>query len=54
VLKAETTLYQLKKENPIKIKTAGQMLSNVLYQSKKLVINVNVNNSNNTEMYKKK
>ena len=34
VLKAETTLYQLKKEKPIKIKTAGQMLSNVLYQSK--------------------
>jgi proteasome beta subunit len=34
VLKAETTLYQLKKETPIKIKTAGQMLSNILYQSK--------------------
>ena len=34
VLKAETTLYQLKKEEPIKIKTAGQMLSNILYQSK--------------------
>jgi len=34
VLKAETTLYQLRKEIKIKIRTAGQMLSNVLYQSK--------------------
>lgn len=34
VLKAETTLYQLEKDKPIKIKVAGQMLSNVLYQSK--------------------
>ncbi len=34
VLKAETTLYQLDKEKPIKVKSAGQMLSNILYQSK--------------------
>ncbi|MBN1801288.1 MAG: proteasome subunit beta [Candidatus Lokiarchaeota archaeon] len=34
ILKAETTLYQLNKEKPIKIKSAGQMLANILYQSK--------------------
>jgi proteasome beta subunit len=34
VLRAETTLYQLDKEKPIKVKSAGQMLSNILYQSK--------------------
>lgn len=34
ILRAETTLYQLKKEKPIKVKTAGQMLANILYQSK--------------------
>jgi len=34
VLRAETTLYQLNKEKPIKVKSAGQMLSNILYQSK--------------------
>ncbi|MFX1276909.1 MAG: proteasome subunit beta [Promethearchaeota archaeon] len=34
VLRAETTLYQLAKEKPIKVKSAGQMLSNILYQSK--------------------
>ena len=34
VLKAETTLYQLNKEKPIKVKSAGQLLSNILYQSK--------------------
>ena len=34
VLKAETTLYQLKKKKPIKVSTAGQLLSNILYQSK--------------------
>ena len=34
VLKAETTLYQLKEEKPIKIKSAGKLLSNILYQNK--------------------
>ena len=34
VLKAETTLYQLNKEKPIKVKSAGQMLANILYQNK--------------------
>ncbi|MFX1237530.1 MAG: proteasome subunit beta [Promethearchaeota archaeon] len=34
VLRAETTLYQLNKEKPIKVKSAGQILSNILYQSK--------------------
>jgi len=34
VLRAETTLYQLKKEKPIKVKSAGKMLSNILFQNK--------------------
>jgi len=34
VLKAETSLYQYKKEKPIKVKSAGKMLSNILYQNK--------------------
>ena len=34
VLKAETTLYQLKEEKPIKVKSAGKLLSNILYQNK--------------------
>ena len=34
ILKAETTLYQFKKEIPIPVKTAGKMLSNILYQNK--------------------
>ncbi len=34
VLRAETTLYQLKGEAPIKVKSAGKMLSNILYQNK--------------------
>jgi len=34
VLKAETSLYQYKKEKPIKIKSAGKLLSNILYQNK--------------------
>ncbi len=34
VLKAETSLYQLKEENPIKIRSAGKLLSNILYQNK--------------------
>ncbi|MHA1489411.1 MAG: proteasome subunit beta, partial [Promethearchaeota archaeon] len=34
VLRAETTLYQLEKKKPIPIKTAGKMLSNVLYRNK--------------------
>ena len=34
ILKAETTLYQLEKEKPIPIKTAGKILSNVLYRNK--------------------
>jgi len=34
VLRAETTLYQLKEERPIKIKSAGKLLSNILYQNK--------------------
>ena len=34
VLRAETTLYQLKKEKPIKVKSAGKLLSNILYQNK--------------------
>jgi proteasome beta subunit len=34
VLRAETTLYQLKEEEPIKVKSAGKMLSNILYQNK--------------------
>jgi len=34
VLKAETSLYQYKKEKPIKVKSAGKLLSNVLYQNK--------------------
>ncbi len=34
VLRAETTLYQLKEETPIKVKSAGKLLSNILYQNK--------------------
>jgi len=34
VLRAETALYQLKEEAPIKVKSAGKMLSNILYQNK--------------------
>ncbi|MBY9020022.1 MAG: proteasome subunit beta [Candidatus Lokiarchaeota archaeon] len=34
VLRAETTLYQLKEEAPIKVRSAGKMLSNILYQNK--------------------
>lgn len=34
VLKAETSLYQYKEEKPIKVKSAGKLLSNILYQNK--------------------
>jgi len=34
VLRAETSLYQLKKEKSIKVKSAGKLLSNILYQNK--------------------
>jgi proteasome beta subunit len=34
VLRAETTLYQLKEEKNIKIKSAGKILSNILYRNK--------------------
>ena len=34
VLRAETKLYQLKKEEPIKVKSAGKILSNILYRNK--------------------
>jgi len=34
VLRAETTLYQLKKESKIKVKSAGKILSNILYKNK--------------------
>ncbi len=34
ILKANTELYQLEKEKPIPIKTAGRQLSNILYQNK--------------------
>ena len=34
VLRAETALYQLKAEKPIKIKSAGKLLSNILFQNK--------------------
>jgi len=34
VLRAETALYQLKEEEPIKVKSAGKMLANILYQNK--------------------
>ena len=34
VLRAETTLYQLKREKPIKVKSAGKLLSNILFQNK--------------------
>ena len=35
VLRAETKIYQLKHDNnPIKVKSAGKMLSNILYQNK--------------------
>ncbi|MFX0046627.1 MAG: proteasome subunit beta [Candidatus Hermodarchaeota archaeon] len=34
VLKAETALYQLKEEKPIRVKSAGKLLSNILYQNK--------------------
>jgi len=34
VLRAQTTLYQLNKERKIKVKSAGKILSNILYQNK--------------------
>ena len=34
VLRAETTLYQLKRETHIKVKSAAKMLSNILYRNK--------------------
>jgi len=34
VLRAETALYQLKEERPIKVKSAGKLLSNILFQNK--------------------
>jgi proteasome beta subunit len=34
VLRAETTLYQLQREKKIKVKSAGKILSNILYQNK--------------------
>ncbi len=34
ILKAEASIYQLKEEKPIPIKTAGKILSNILYQNK--------------------
>ncbi len=34
VLRAETSLYQLKREKSIKVKSAGKLLSNILYQNK--------------------
>ena len=34
VLRAETTLYQLKRERSIKVKSAGKLLSNILFQNK--------------------
>lgn len=34
ILKAETTLYQLKHEKPVKVKSAARLLSNILYQNK--------------------
>ncbi|MFW9773759.1 MAG: proteasome subunit beta [Candidatus Heimdallarchaeota archaeon] len=34
ILKAETSLYQLKHEKPIKVKSAARLLSNILYQNK--------------------
>ncbi len=35
ILRAETTIYQLKHDNkPIKVKSAGKLLSNILYQNK--------------------
>jgi proteasome beta subunit len=34
VLKAETSLYQYREEKPIKVKSAGKLLSNILYQNK--------------------
>jgi proteasome beta subunit len=34
VLRAETKLYQLKEEKPIRVKSAGKLLSNILYQNK--------------------
>ena len=34
VLRAETSLYQLKREKSIKVKSAGKLLANILYQNK--------------------
>jgi proteasome beta subunit len=34
VLRAETALYQLKGEAPIKVRSAGKLLSNILFQNK--------------------
>ena len=34
VLRAETSLYQLKREKSINVKSAGKLLSNILYQNK--------------------
>ena len=34
VMRAETSLYQLKREKSIKVKSAGKLLANILYQNK--------------------
>jgi len=34
IIRAETTIYQLQKEKPVPIKSAGKMLSNLLYRYK--------------------
>ncbi len=34
ILKAETSLYQLKHEKPIKVSSTGRLLSNILFQNK--------------------
>ena len=34
ILKAETSLYQLKEEKPIQVRSAGKLLSNILFQNK--------------------
>ncbi|TFF97596.1 MAG: proteasome subunit beta [Promethearchaeota archaeon] len=34
IIRAETTIYQLQKEKPIPVKSAGKMMSNLLYQYK--------------------
>ncbi len=40
ILRAETTLYQLEKEKPIKVKSAAQILSNILYSKKQFPFEV--------------